>query len=191
MELIIGPMFSGKTIDLVRKCSVAAFTGPCAFVRPFADTREDDGSAVSSHGMFQVRQNKLDGPGYVSFVRTAPDNLLGGVDLSAFATVGIDEGQFFPDLISGCRDLRRAGKRVIVAALDADFTRSPFPLGAEGTILGLIPHCTHVKKLHAVCECGKAAPHSMRLTDSDTTVLVGGSDAYRAVCPECYDSHCT
>jgi thymidine kinase len=39
----------------------------------------------------------------------------------AYDVIGIDEGQFFPDIVSGCEALAKAGKTVIVAGLDGTF----------------------------------------------------------------------
>ena len=40
-----------------------------------------------------------------------------------FNVIGIDEGQFFPDIVDFCEEMANAGKTVIVAALDGTFQR--------------------------------------------------------------------
>ena len=63
-----------------------------------------------------------------------------------YDVIGIDEGQFFPDLVEFCENMANSGKAVIVAALDGTFQRKGF-----GPILELIPLAEHVVKLNAVC----------------------------------------
>ena len=45
---------------------------------------------------------------------------------SEYDVVGIDEGQFFPDLLNCAEQLANLGLTVWVAALDGDFLRQPF-----------------------------------------------------------------
>merc|ERR1712038_1264122 len=63
-----------------------------------------------------------------------------------YDVVGVDEGQFFPDVVEFCERLADSGTVVIVAALDGTFQRQGF-----GTILNLVPLAESVIKLTAVC----------------------------------------
>ena len=63
-----------------------------------------------------------------------------------FEIIGIDEGQFFENLVPFCEEMANTGKCVIVAALDGTFERKPF-----GSVLELIPLSESVTKLDAVC----------------------------------------
>ncbi|XP_012891521.1 PREDICTED: thymidine kinase, cytosolic isoform X3 [Dipodomys ordii] len=75
------------------------------------------------------------------------------------AVVGIDEGQFFPDIVEFCETMANNGKTVIVAALDGTFQRKAF-----GAILNLVPLAESVVKLTAVCmECFREASYTKRL----------------------------
>lgn len=102
----------------------------------------------------------------------------------AYCTViGIDEGQFFPDIVSFCEEMANAGKIVIVAALDGTFERKPF-----GDISKLIPLCESVIKLTAVCsKCHGDAAFSHRLTNNTATEAIGGTEMYEALCRACYN----
>ena len=60
--------------------------------------------------------------------------------------IGIDEGQFFPDLVPFAEQMADKGKIIIVAALDGDFQRKGF-----GDILNLVPLAESIVKLNAVC----------------------------------------
>ncbi|MNE65744.1 Thymidine kinase [compost metagenome] len=98
--------------------------------------------------------------------------------------LGIDEGQFFPDLLPFAEFAANEGKVVIVSALDGDFLRKPF-----GSVCDLIPLCEHVVKLKAVCMvCQRDAAYSRRITNEEQTEVIGGSDKYIAVCRRCYNT---
>merc|ERR1711959_191235 len=94
--------------------------------------------------------------------------LTGGVqDHDNYDVIGIDEGQFFPDLIEFCDEMANKGKTIVIAALDGDFQRKPF-----GRVLELVPKAESVQKLNAVCQlCYADAPFTKRTT-SDTAVEV-------------------
>lgn len=98
--------------------------------------------------------------------------------------IGIDEGQFFPDLVEVVDRAANNGKIVIVAALDGTFMRVPFSGMNE-----LVSKADKVLKLYAVCmECKKKeAPFSVRLTEQKEEVVIGGKAEYKAVCRECYN----
>ena len=99
-----------------------------------------------------------------------------------YDVIGIDEGQFFPDIKQFCELMADYGKMVVVAALDGTFLRKPF-----NQILDLIPICDSVKKLRAICMfCGKEASFSLRTSADVDVEVIGGADIYKAVCRECY-----
>jgi len=100
------------------------------------------------------------------------------------AVIGIDEGQFFPDLLEWTRDVvSRLGKVVVIAALDGTFQRVPF-----GNVCALIPFAETVVKLSAVCSsCGADAPFTARISAEEEVEVIGGADKYSAVCRACFD----
>jgi len=97
--------------------------------------------------------------------------------------IGIDEGQFFPDIAQYAALWASEGKTVVVAALDGTFQRKPF-----GNVLELVPVCEKVSKLSAVCMvCCKRDAHFTRRRTTETKVeVIGGRDKYLAVCRCCY-----
>ncbi|XP_059990965.1 thymidine kinase, cytosolic isoform X2 [Lagenorhynchus albirostris] len=98
------------------------------------------------------------------------------------AVIGIDEGQFFPDIVEFSETMANAGKTVIVAALDGTFQRKAF-----GTILNLVPLAESVVKLTAVCmECFREAAYTKRLGVEKEVEVIGGADKYHSVCRLCY-----
>ncbi|XP_031207806.1 thymidine kinase, cytosolic isoform X2 [Mastomys coucha] len=98
------------------------------------------------------------------------------------AVIGIDEGQFFPDIVDFCEKMANEGKTVIVAALDGTFQRKAF-----GSILSLVPLAESVVKLTAVCmECFREAAYTKRLGLEKEVEVIGGADKYHSVCRLCY-----
>jgi thymidine kinase len=72
--------------------------------------------------------------------------------------IGIDKGQFYPDMIEFSPCLEKLGKTMIISGLDGDFMKRPF-----GKILDLIGHAKRVNKLLAICKTsGKEVPFTMR-----------------------------
>lgn len=190
VQLITGPMFSGKSTELQRRLRRHALhwggtgTGAGAdskvvvLVVPRRDVRFDlDGCSATHDGARARADLVLDDD-------RLPDALAHPAVRTA-RVVGIEEGQFFRHLAPVCERLAAAGKLVIVAALSSDFIRRPFPSVAE-----LLPLAEDVVRLSAVCHfCGADAAFTCRLShvpDSAPAVLVGGSETYRAACRPCH-----
>jgi thymidine kinase len=101
------------------------------------------------------------------------------------SVIGVDEGQFFPDLLDFCDLQANSGKVVIVAALDGTFQRKAF-----NKVCDLIPMAEVVDKLNAICSfCGKTASFSKRIVDNTEIELVGGAETYTATCRKCFFLH--
>ncbi|XP_076001614.1 thymidine kinase, cytosolic [Genypterus blacodes] len=170
IQVIFGPMFSGKSTELmrrVRRFQVAQYN--CLVIKYAKDTR------YSSSGMATHDKNIME---------AVPANRLGDLRPAALraCVIGIDEGQFFPDTVEFCEEMANLGKTVIVAALDGTFQRKPF-----GNILSLVPLAESVVKLNSVCmECYREAAYTKRLGAETEVEVIGGADMYRAVCRKCY-----
>lgn len=107
------------------------------------------------------------------------------VDVKGYQQVFVDEGQFFSDLAVYANQWARQGVDVYIAALDADARQHMWDC-----IRDLIPYCTYITKLSAVCEgCYNHDAHLTRLVEddgvSDLTRAVGGSGMYRSFCRSC------
>ncbi|KAF6299937.1 thymidine kinase 1 [Rhinolophus ferrumequinum] len=146
IQVILGPMFSGKSTELMRRVQrfqIAQYK--CLVIKYAKDTRYS--SNFSTHD-----RNTME---------ALPACLLRDVvqEAQGVAVIGIDEGQFFPDIVEFSETMANAGKTVIVAALDGTFQRKAF-----GTILNLVPLAESVVKLTAVCmECFREAAYTKRL----------------------------
>lgn len=96
--------------------------------------------------------------------------------------IGIDEGQFFPDLVQFCEEMANKGKVLVIAALDGTFQRKPF-----GSVLDLVPMAEDVIKLSAVCmQCHRPASFTKRTVNDTAVEVIGGADKYISVCRSCF-----
>ncbi|XP_051889120.1 thymidine kinase, cytosolic [Pristis pectinata] len=170
IQIIFGPMFSGKSTELmrrVRRFQIAQHQ--CLLVKYAKDTRysKEDLATHDKFTMHAVSATKLS-----EIYQEALQS----------AVVGIDEGQFFPDCVEFSEEMANRGKTVIVAALDGTFQRKAF-----GNILNLVPLAESVVKLSAVCmNCYREAAYTKRLGFEKEVEVIGGMDMYRATCRLCY-----
>jgi len=175
MEVITGPMFSGKSEELIRRLKRAQIARlRIASFKPEIDLRYQP-DAISSHSAQTIWAVPVRD---VDRLRAVLFPALDTVDV-----VGIDEAQFFDELLVGlAMELVEAGKRVVLAGLDTTFAGEPFaPMPA------LMAIADEVVKLSAVCMvCGAPAIHTQRLGASQQLVVVGASGMYEARCRACF-----
>lgn len=173
LEVICGPMFSGKSEELIRRVTRALIAKQKTQVfKPALDDRYE-AAAVASHSRARLEAVAVQGSADIR-ARVAPDTRV----------VAIDEAQFFDEgLIPLVEALADRGIRVILAGLDQDFAGRPF-----GIMPALLARAEFVQKLHAICMvCGAAASRSQRLVKSGGQVLVGAAEAYEARCRHCHE----
>ena len=174
LELVIGPMFSGKTTWLIEKYKSYKYIGKkIAVINYSADTRYST-TMLSSHDRNEIP---------CIFSNLIHDENVWKSIIDA-EVILINEGQFFADLVSSVREMVDVlKKQVFISGLDGDFRRDKF-----GEILDLIPICDKVEKLSAFCaSCrdGTPAIFSKRLTEECSQVVIG-SDNYVPLCRSCY-----
>jgi thymidine kinase len=178
LEVVCGPMFSGKSEELIRRLRRAEIAGQRALiVKPRIDDRYDIGHVVS-HAGAKMRAVAV----------SRPEEILGIAD--GYDAVGIDEVQFFPrEIVAVVERLVDRGARVVAAGLDQDFRGLPF-----GSLPELLCRAELVDKLQAVCHrCGGPATMTQRLVDGrpaamdGETIVVGALDSYEARCRACHE----
>jgi thymidine kinase len=178
LEVVCGPMFSGKSEELIRRLRRAEIAGQRALiVKPQIDNRYDIGHVVS-HAGATMRA--------VAVAR--PEDIPGLAD--GYDVVGIDEVQFFePEIVLVIDILVTRGTRVVAAGLDQDFRGLPF-----GAMPELLCRAEILDKLQAVCHrCGGPATMTQRLVDGapapadGATIVVGALDSYEARCRDCHE----
>ena len=171
IEVITGPMFSGKSEELIRRLKRARIARQrVACYKPDIDLRYHR-TAIASHSS---QTHDATTVATVEDLKAALFPQLGEVDV-----IGIDEAQFFDTrLIPLSVELVHLGKRVVMAGLDTTFNAEPF-----GPIPALMAIADEVTKLSAVCMvCGQPAIHTQRLGQSQELVVVGAAGVYEARC---------
>ena len=180
LELIWGPMFCGKTSSLLHKLSLHKMCGKrVLYVNSDIDTRTDGGFSThnplikDSLDIDQVKVHKL---------ADIMDRM------NEYDVVGIDESQFFDDLVPNVKALVISLRKIVyVGGLTGDSNMSLF-----GNMFRLIPLSNKVTTLNAICEgCSKVgamreANFTKRIVNESESILVGGHDSYIPVCRECY-----
>lgn len=178
IEVVTGPMFAGKSEELIRRIRRLEYAHKKIRVyKPAVDNRYTYGK-VESH-----LHNKADAI-VVSSSDEIPD--LTSKDIDA---VIIDEVQFFDEgIIAKLDKMANSGVRVIVGGLDTDFRGEPFPIVAS-----LLAKAEFITKLTAICVCcGAPATMTQRIVNGvpaskdDPTVLVGEKQTYEPRCRHCH-----
>jgi len=173
IEVICGPMFSGKSEELIRRLRRARIARKRVQVfKPILDNRYSADEIVS-HG-----DQRMD-----SEVVSSAKEMLAKLDWRT-QVIGIDESNFFgPDLVDVTAQLADTGKQVIIAGLDTDFLGRPFSPMPE-----LLCLAESITKTLAICmRCGNPAKHTQRLVESDDLIVVGAAGMYEARCRRCFE----
>jgi thymidine kinase len=173
IEVIAGPMFSGKSEELIRRLRRAEIARQRVQIfKPGIDQRYSDDHIVSHSDL------KIQSEG----VRDAAE-LEKRLDWRT-EVIGVDEAQFLGegmvDLVVRMGDM---GKRVIIAGLDTDYLGRPFHPMPE-----LLAVADEIVKVLAICmQCGNPAKHTQRLIASEELVVVGAAGMYEARCRRCFE----
>ncbi|MFQ5738088.1 MAG: thymidine kinase [Acidobacteriota bacterium] len=173
IEVVCGPMFSGKSEELIRRLRRAEIARQRVQIfKPGLDQRYANREIVS-HSDLRIAADLVSGAG----------EILDRLDPRT-EVVGIDEAQFLSgDLVDTAQKLADMGKRVIVAGLDTDFLGRPFE-----PVPQLMTVAEEVTKLLAICvRCGNPAKHTQRLVASEERILVGARGMYEARCRRCFE----
>lgn len=172
IELICGPMFSGKSEELIRRLKRAAIARqPLQIFKPRIDDRYHE-TRIVSHSDHSIEAQAV-----------ATSEEIARVMQPETRVVGIDEVQFFdPGIVQVVERLAETGVRVICAGLDQDYTGKPFE-----PVPALLCVAEYVTKTLAICSrCGQPAGRSQRVAGGGDRVLVGAADAYEPRCRRCH-----
>jgi len=177
VEVVCGPMFSGKTEELIRRVRRAQIARQKTQIfKPAIDDRYHETDVVS-HSSLSIQAVP---------VATSAEILSKLYDSTR--VVAIDEIQFFDEnIILVIKKLARRGIRVICAGLDQDFQGNSF-----GPLPELLCMADRVDKIQAICTvCGSPASKTYRKNTEEChdQVLVGEGDLYEARCRGHWDSH--
>jgi thymidine kinase len=173
IEVVCGPMFSGKSEELIRRLRRARIARKRVQVfKPSIDDRYSQDEIVS-HGDQRMKSDPV----------AAARDILAKIDWRT-QVVGIDESNFFgPDLVEVATQLADIGKQVIIAGLDTDYLGRPFSPMPE-----LLCLAESITKALAICmRCGNPAKHTQRLVESHDLIVVGAAGMYEARCRRCFE----
>jgi len=174
LEIVLGPMFSGKSsyaLAYIRKQK--AIGRSVVAVKPAIDTRYSTEEVIVTHN-----QEKTHCVVWNSGVPLTPNRFMLQTDC-----IVIEEAQFFKGLPTFCEYMIQTGHHVVLVGLDGDAHQQPFR-----EILDCIPWANSVTKLNAlccVCRDGTEAPYTRYKPESNqstTQVDVGGAEKYESVC---------
>lgn len=172
VEVVCGPMFSGKTSELIRRMERCVYARQeIEIFKPSLDTRYAEMEIVS-HSEMRLTAKPV----------SCASEILERSD-STSEVVGIDEAQFFDEsLVPVVQELAARGKRVIIAGLDQDFRGEPFEPMPQ-----LMAIAEFVSKQLAICMmCGNPAGRSQRMVKAQSQVVLGATEAYEARCRKCH-----
>jgi thymidine kinase len=173
IEVICGPMFSGKSEELIRRLRRAEIARQRVQIfKPGIDQRYSEDHIVS-HSELKIRSES---------VRDAAE-LEARLDRRV-EVIGIDEAQFLGEgLIDTVVRLADIGKRILIAGLDTDYLGRPFHPMPE-----LLAVADEITKTLAICmQCGNPAKHTQRLVASEDLIVVGAEGMYEARCRRCFE----
>jgi len=185
LEVITGPMFSGKSEELIRNIRKYLIAKKKVQVFKHGFDNRYAKESISSHNEAKIE----------AFIAINTSDIINELKDNT-DVVAIDEVQFFDDNIIGlCNDLADKGKHVIVAGLNLNFLGQPFKFhNSEKTVADLMVFADKITKLFAVCThkeggkiCGNPASRTQRMVDNrspdvDKQLLVGGPESYEARC---------
>lgn len=172
LEVISGPMFSGKSEELMRRLRRAGIARKGVQVfKPAIDTRYS-ALEIVSHSDLRMRSEPVD----------FPRDILAKV-IPHTQVVGIDEVNLLgEDVVEVAEKLADTGRQVILAGLDTDYRGCPFP-----PIPNLLARAEYIIKTLAVCmRCGAPAKNTQRLVPGGDLIVVGAAEAYEARCRACF-----
>ena len=172
IEVIAGPMFSGKTEELLRRLRRAKIAQvKMAIFKPKIDIRYGQNKIVSHDANY-----------FPSMPVSNSSEILKHAENAEL--VAIDETQFFDEaIVDVCEELALKGKRVICTGLDMDYLGVPF-----GPMPNIFAIANYITKIHAICmQCGYPATHSFRMAKNNDRVMLGELDTYEARCRACFN----
>ncbi|MGX9395390.1 thymidine kinase [Mycoplasma sp. 3341] len=172
IQVITGPMFSGKSEELLKRVRTLEYAGyKMTIIKPAIDTRFGKDNIVSRSGIKHETHSLQDIKDIYQLIEEDTNAII------------IDEAQFFGDeIVEIVDDLANKGYLVIVSGLDQDYRRKPFKNMAM-----IMAIAEKVTKLYAVCVvCKNRASCSYRTVNSKKTILIDDESSYEARCRNCH-----
>ena len=181
LEIILGPMFSGKSSELIKRYRLyKCINKDILFINHSSNKRynNEDLKSIITHDNDKVNDcisvNKL------NEINLNYENIFNNSSV-----ILIEELQFFEDSFDIIKDwVDKKSKIVICAGLDGDFKRENF-----GNMYKLYPLCDKITKINALCKkCGNGTPalFTNRIINNNNQMMIGGNEIYESVCRKHY-----
>ena len=171
LKVILGPMFAGKTTNIINEFNKYTCMGyKCIAINHIIDDRYGKG-VVSNHNKIKIPSINS------STLYKIKEKILD------HKVLFINEGQFFNDLYDFINEMLSNDKIIFVCGLDGDFERKKF-----GSILDIIPLADEVIKVNGICHnCKKRKSlFTHRIVKEGGQIVVGNDNIYMALCRPCY-----
>lgn len=183
LELIVGPMFSGKTTKLIQiynEKSEKYGKTKCLAINYAMDKRYSEDPKIVSHDNISIDCYSIyDLSDFIE--NQTKHHILLNSDY-----IFINEAQFFPNLLEQILFIKnKLNKHVILCGLDLDFKREKF-----GELMDLVPHANKLYKLTGKCntkDCCHPSEFSHRIIQFNNQLLIG-NDCYVPLCKKCYEN---
>jgi thymidine kinase len=185
---ITGPMFSGKTTELLRLKSREEIAKRYSLIfKPEMDNRYSNKSILNHNG---IKEDAIPCSNSELILLKVKEYIASSNQKEVpLVNVFIDEVQFFDSkILNIIREITTFRVNVFSCGLNQTFQGKPFPFKDKkdhiGTLMALSDFVIH---LDAVCNnCGETATRTYRLGDSKETVILGGTEKYQARCSKCF-----
>lgn len=175
IEIITGPMFSGKSDELLKRIKKIKYVGiPILIIKPSFDSRFSDEEIVSRTGAKMEAHSFKDTKEIKQYLEN---------NKNKYKAIAIDEVHFFDkDIVNLVDELANEGFLIILSGLDQDYLRRPF-----GVMPKLLSIAENIDKLQAIClKCKNIATCTYRKNNSEKLKLLGDVDEYEARCRQCH-----
>ena len=174
IHLFIGPMFSGKTTRLRNSIQKLKNQNLKTILVNYNNKKYiKEESQLITHDL--IREDCLSCENLTDIL----------IQLINYDVIGIDEGQFFSDLLEICNTLTRFGKIIFIAALSSNDQMKPYD-----NISNLIPFVDKIKLMKSYCFfCHKQAGFNLKIKKSKNIFIEERKENYKPVCKNCFYIH--
>ena len=182
LELFVGPMWSGKTSELVRLYKQFSYCDMKILAINYEHDKRYSSTAISTHDKREIPC--IHGIQLSDVSNIIENNL--NKEFTEANVILINEGQFFKDIVPWVKKAVDTYKKTIyICGLDGDFKRVQF----NNWLGELIPFCDKITKLTSICgDCkSKPAIFSHRISDEQEQEVIG-NDNYIPLCRNCYNT---
>lgn len=181
IEVVVGPMFSGKSEWMINRLELHKFAKNSILAIYFKEDLRYGKNAIHSHK----------GSRFLAKAASSSKDIEGLIDsLPNLEVLGIDEIQFFDNkLVNLCLSLQKIGVSIYASGLDLDASGVPWE-----TTSAMMAIADRIEKKVAVCtKCNKInATRTKRIMKNSLNKklprkIIGGVGTYEARCLKHYD----